>query len=74
MIKLVRLAACQEGLHIHQNATITTTHKAIQLFEARKEKFEHPVINKRIRRHESIGWKTYCDIMAKKRWKFVGEL
>jgi predicted nucleic-acid-binding protein len=73
MIKLVRLAARQEGFNIQQNATISTT-QATQLYEATKAKFEYPAIHERTRRHESIGWKTYYNIMAKNRWKFVGDV
>jgi hypothetical protein len=57
MIKLIRLAAHQEGFHIHQNATISTT-QATQLYEATKAKIKHPAIHERTRRHESIGWKN----------------
>jgi hypothetical protein len=73
MIKLVRLAARHEGFNIQQNATISTT-QATQLYEATKAKFEYPAIHERTRRHESIGWKTYYNIMAKNRWKFVGDV
>jgi hypothetical protein len=71
IIMYVRKAAHEEGFYIRPSG-ITTTTQATQLYEAIKKKFEHPAINERIRRHESIGWKTYYNIMSKEKWRFQG--
>lgn len=72
LIKFVRKAALKESFYIRAGG-IQTTVQATQLYEATKHNFEHPGIYEKIRRHESISWKTYYNIMAKNKWKFVGE-
>jgi hypothetical protein len=71
IITYVRKAAHEEGFYTRPSG-ITTTTQATQLYETIKKKFEHPAINEQIRRHESIGWKTYYNIMSKEKWRFQG--
>jgi hypothetical protein len=46
---------------------ITNTTQAV------KKKLVHPAIDEQMRRHESIGWKTYYNMMSEEKWKFQGE-
>jgi hypothetical protein len=72
IIKYVRIAAHEQGFYILVNG-ITNTMQATQLYEAVKKKFVHPAIDEQIRRHESLGWKRYYNIMSKEKWKFQGK-
>jgi mRNA deadenylase 3'-5' endonuclease subunit Ccr4 len=72
-MKYVKLVRQMEGFNIWWNVIITTT-QATQLFEAVKQKFEHPSIDEKVRRCKSIGWKTYYNIMTKHKWKFTSEV
>jgi hypothetical protein len=72
LIKFVTKAAQKESFYI-QASWIQTKVQATQLYEATKHNFEHPGIYEKIRRHESISWKAYHNIMTKGKWKLVGE-